>query len=80
MSDNHQQKKLEKIISKQPSELSQDEWIELICSHCQFYHPDEEEKLECAGFKMLKEMVLNGEILLEQLLIAAEKTSFKKNG
>ncbi len=73
------EKELKEIINKKPSEITQQEWVELICTNCQFYHPEEEEKQECAGFKILKELALNGKINLAQLNQIAKKISFKKN-
>lgn len=60
-------KKAEKLRGKGVQELTQKDWIELICKDCQFYHEEEEEeKLECAAFKILRELILREVVSLEK--------------
>jgi len=41
-------------------------YIELICTHCQFFKEDDIE-LECAAFKVLKAMLQKGKITPEDI-------------
>jgi len=59
-------KKAEKLKGKSVQELTPKDWIELICKDCQFYHEEEEEKLECAAFKILRELILKEVVSLEE--------------
>lgn len=63
-------KKAEKLKEKSVQEFTEKDWIELICQDCQFYHEEEEEKLECAAFKLLRELIRREVISLEE---ASEK-------
>jgi hypothetical protein len=59
-------KKARKLRGKSVQKFTQKDWIELICKDCQFYHEEEEEKLECAAFKILRELILRKVISLEE--------------
>lgn len=41
-------------------------YVTLICAHCQFFKEDDIE-LECAAFKVLKEMLQKGRITPEEI-------------
>lgn len=41
-------------------------YVTLICTHCQFFKEDDIE-LECAAFKVLKEMLQKGRITQEEI-------------
>ncbi len=62
-----------KLESKKPANLKTEDWVKLICQNCRFYHPEEKEKLECAGFKILKKLVLKGELQIAGLVEAAKE-------
>jgi hypothetical protein len=47
-------------------DLSLQDWVELICADCQFYHAEEEERLECAAFKILKKLISQGALTFEE--------------
>lgn len=44
-----------------------DPYVELICTHCDFYTEGEDEELECAGFRILKAMLDKGTISPEEI-------------
>lgn len=44
-----------------------DPYVELICTHCDFYTEGEDEELECAGFRILKAMLDEGTISPEEI-------------
>ena len=54
------------------SQWTRDDFFELICAKCDFYKP-EEEKLECAAFKTLVELLRNEVISVEQLVKCGPK-------
>lgn len=66
-------KKCFKIEGVDLKNLSQKDWVELICFDCQFYHAEEEERLECAAIKMLKKLLGQEAITLEEAKRALEK-------
>ena len=43
-----------------------DPYVNLICTHCQFFKEDDIE-LECAAFKVLKNMLRKGKITREDI-------------
>ena len=43
-----------------------DPYINLICTHCEFFKEDDKE-LECAAFKVLKNMLQKGKITPEDI-------------
>lgn len=49
------------------SRLSPEELVELLCADCQFYHPDEEEQLECGAFKILSTLIREGTVTVDQI-------------
>lgn len=49
------------------SRLSSAQLVELLCSDCQFYHPDEDEQLECGAFKILSRMIKRGAVSIDQI-------------
>ncbi len=61
-------KKAEKLKGKRAQEFTQKDWVELICKDCQFYHKEKEEKLECAAFKILRELILKEVISIEEAI------------
>jgi hypothetical protein len=58
--------KAEKLKGKSVEEFNREDWIELICKDCQFYHEEEGEKLECAAFKILRELIKGGVFSLNE--------------
>ena len=57
--------KAEELRNKKPEEFAKEDWVELICRDCEFYHEEEEEQLECAAFKMMRELIKSGVLSLE---------------
>jgi hypothetical protein len=57
----------EKVKKEPLSKWGRDDFFELICTRCDFYKP-EEEKLECAAFKTLVELLRNGVVSVEQVI------------
>jgi hypothetical protein len=43
-----------------------DPYVTLICTHCEFFKEDDIE-LECAAFKVLKNMLVKGRISQEEI-------------
>lgn len=54
---------------------TQQDYIDLICTGCQFYEP-QEEKLECAAFQILVKLLRSEEISVDQV----ERSQCKKRG
>ena len=67
--------KSQKLIIKHPSITLRDyvtgkdidPYVELICTHCEFYTEGEDEELECAGYQILKSMLDAGTIAPEDV-------------
>ncbi len=47
--------------------MVKDEYVALICTHCDFFKEDEDEQLECAAFKVLKNMLQKGIISQQEI-------------
>jgi hypothetical protein len=69
---------LKEKAERETENLSSEEWTKLICKKCQFYHPGEENRLECGGFKILKILALRGKIQPADIAEAAAKIKKKK--
>ncbi len=57
---------LQERLRRPLGEWRKEDFFELICTKCDFYKPDEE-RLECAAFKMLVGLLKNGVISVEQI-------------
>lgn len=57
---------LDNAREKPQSQWAQDDYINLICVKCQFYEP-QEEKLECAAFKVLVGLLKSEAISIDQV-------------
>lgn len=50
--------------------LDESTYRELLCSDCPFYHPGEEENLECGCYLLLKDLLGRGAVDLRRCLEA----------
>lgn len=48
-----------RLLDSQGGQLTQDELRELLCRDCDFFREDHEEELECAGFRILRSLLVN---------------------
>ncbi len=53
--------------------LDDDTFREMLCSDCPFYHPEDEENLECGCFVLLKNLIQKGGLDLRQALLALDE-------
>ncbi len=69
---------LKEKAEKKAENLSPEEWTELICKKCPFYHPEKGNRLECGGFKILKILALKGKINPADIAKAAANIKKKR--
>jgi hypothetical protein len=50
--------------------LTPEQTVELLCSDCDFYHPEREEELECGSFRILRRLIETGVVTPEQIVDA----------
>lgn len=48
-----------RLLDSRGGELTQDELRELLCRDCDFFREDHEKELECAGFRILRSLLVN---------------------
>lgn len=49
-------------------QLDEGTFREMLCSDCPFYHPEDEENLECGCFVLLKDLIQRGGMDLRRAL------------
>ncbi len=64
--------KAREVVEGRSSLSSIEDYRELLCGDCPFYHQGEEENLECGSFLLLKSWLEKGALDLEKLLDALE--------